>query len=69
MYTAEEILVYLMRLLLFYVEELKEANKTDTDKFCYGEKTAYIECLEVISCWDKAEQYGLIFNIENKYPL
>lgn len=69
MHTAEEILVYLTRLLLFYMEELKEADNKDSELFCYGEKTAYIECLEIIRRWDKAEQCGLTFNIETEYPL
>lgn len=69
MRTAEGILIYLAELILFYMEELKEANKTDSNQFCYGEKTAYIECFELICCWNKAEEYGLNFNIEDEYPL
>lgn len=68
-FTAEEILIYLIELLLFYLEGLKEAEATDADQFCYGEKTAYVECLEIIQDWDKAEQHGLGFDIESKYPL
>lgn len=68
-FTTEEILIYLIELLLFYLEGLKEAKATDADLFCYGEKTAYVECLEIIQGWDKAEEYGLGFDIENKYPL
>ena len=69
MRTSEETLAYLLELLLFYLEELKKAKETDVNKFFYGEKTAYIECLEIIQFWDKAKGYGLNFDIENKYPL
>lgn len=67
-YTAEETLTYLIEQLLEYMEELKESEES-AEPFCYGEKTAYAECLEIIQNWEKAEERGLGFNIESKYPL
>lgn len=69
MRTAEETLGDLAELLLFYLEELKETNISDKNQFCYGERTAYTECLEIIQYWEKAKEYGLDFDIEGKYPL
>lgn len=60
---------YLAELLLFYLEELKETDKADINQFCYGERTAYTECLEIVQTWEKAREYGLGFDIESKYPL
>lgn len=66
---AEEILVYLAKLLLMYLEELKEAKEEGEDSFRYGEQTAYTECLEIIQAWKGATKIGLDFDIEKKYPL
>ena len=67
--TAEKVLIHLIELLLEYVEELKDFKVDDEDLFCYGERLAYTECLEVIQEWDNAEKYGLDFDMEQKYPL
>ncbi len=50
--TAEEILVYMIELLSYYLEELQAVEKID---FFYGEKTAYVECLEIVQQWECAE--------------
>ena len=48
---------------------LEEIDKEKLDDFLYGEKTAYVECLEIIQEWKKAKAFGLDFDIEKKYPL
>jgi len=67
--TAEEILQNLIELLLEYLEELKNFKEEDGQLFCYGERVACTECLEVIQELDKAKLFGLDFDIEQKYPL
>lgn len=66
---AEKVLQNLIKLLLEYLEELKDFKEDAGQMFCYGERLAYTECLEVIQQWDKAKLFGLDFNIEQKYPL
>lgn len=34
-----------------------------------GERTAYVECLELLERWEKAAEYGLDFDIEKVFPL
>lgn len=42
----------------------------DEDCFAYGEKTAYVECLEWIQmAWEEGKENGLDFDIEKRYPL
>ncbi len=62
---SEQVLEYMIELLLEYVDELFCEN----NDFCYGERTAYTECLEIIQYWEKAKVKGLDFDIEKKYPL
>lgn len=66
---AELVLENLINLLLLYLEELKDFNQVESEMFCYGERLAYTECLEVIQKWDLAKEKGLNFDIEKKYPL
>ena len=65
----EELLEYLIALLLYHLDVLKDVKNTPEKQFAYGEKTAYVECLEVLSEWDKAKKYGLDFEVEERYPL
>ena len=67
-FTAQEILQYMIKLLIEYLEELSTMDKL-YDDFIYGEKIAFIECLELIQLWEDAAKNGLDFNIEKKYPL
>lgn len=62
---SEQVLEYLISLLLEYINELYD----EKSEFCYGERVAYTECLEIIQHWDKAKKKGLNFDIEKKYPL
>lgn len=64
---AEEILEYLIELLLGYLEELSVADSTNA--FICGEQVAYTECLEMIQLWKYADEFGLNFDIEKKFPL
>ncbi len=64
--TAEEVLGYLKELLEVYLAELNGAEK---NTFAYGEKTAYVECLEIIQLWEKAQTFGLNYDIEKRYPI
>ena len=67
--TANELLIFLISLLTAYLEELSSSSALDENQFCYGEKTAYTECLEWLQEWEFAESNGLDFEIENCYPL
>ena len=67
--TANELLNFLISLLTVYLEELSSASALDADQFCYGEKTAYAECLELLQQWECAEANGLDFDVENRFPL
>ncbi len=66
--SAKEVLEYMTSILLTYLEELSDVESSD-DPFLYGEKTAYIECLEWVQVWDEAEKNGLGFQVEARYPL
>ena len=52
------------------LDKLNEAGKNgelDKDSFAYGEKTAYVECLEMIQAtWEKCVVPD---DIEGDYPL
>ena len=67
--TANELLNFLITLLTSYLEELSTSSALDEDQFCYGEKTAYTECLELLQEWEFAEVNGLDFNVEKRFPL
>lgn len=64
--TTEDILSDMKELLEYYLEEL---NGREANAFCYGEKTAYVECLEMIQKWVKSKEIGLDYIIEERYPL
>ena len=46
---AEKILKLMASRLLEYLEELADAEGCDADGFRYGEKTAYGECLAMVT--------------------
>jgi hypothetical protein len=68
-WNAEEILTYIISLLLMYLEDLSDIADTPDEQFAYGKKTAYTESLEILAYWDKAEVNGLDFQIEERFPL
>ena len=65
----KEVLIYMINLLIEYLEELSVITDTPDNQFAYGEKTAYVECLEMLSAWEKAEENGLVFDVERRFPL
>lgn len=65
--TAVETLNYLIDLLVYYLEDLK--NDSDGKEFISGERTAYIECLEIVQKWKHAKFNGLDFDIEERFPI
>lgn len=66
---ATSLLHNLIENLIQALDELGDISDTPTTEFAYGEKTAYVECLEWISEWDEAEAHGLDFDVETKFPL
>ena len=66
---AEKVLLFMIETLLLYIDELKDFQYREGEMYQYGERVAYTECLEWIQFWEKAPEYGLAFNIEQKYPL
>jgi len=63
---AENVIVYLIKLLTEYLDEL---NSYEPDDFSRGEMTAYVETLEVLQGWKGAKAHGLNFRIEDKYKI
>lgn len=66
---ASEILRNLIDVLILSLTDLKDVQDTPNEQFAYGEKTAYVECLEIIQQWELAEINGIDFNVEKKFPL
>ncbi len=66
--SAKETLICMIELFKYYLEEIEESDQPD-NQFVYGEKTAYVECLEIIQNWKKAKKHGLAFEIEERFPL
>lgn len=68
--SGDKVLIRLIDLLIPYIEELYARKEENGDiEFLEGERTAYTECLEVIQQWDRAEENGLNWNIEERFPL
>ncbi len=65
--TAEETLKYLIVALTRNLTELQTCPQTT--EFIYGEKTAYVECMEWLQRWQHAEKNGLDYEIEKRFPL
>ena len=55
---AEDVIIYLIDLVTEYLDELTR-----------GEKTAYVETLEILQYWKVAKAHGLDYNIEDKYKI
>lgn len=65
--TADEILKYIIELFIYYLNSSeKEYN---SDGFVFGERTAYVECLEIIQYWEHSHINGLNFDIEKRFPV
>ena len=66
--SAAMILSYLEKLLTEYLEELNDVTSADKNQFAYGEKTAYVECLEIIQQWESSS-LGQATCVEERFPL
>ena len=64
--TAEEVLETLIDVIETGCDEL---NAPRIKYFGLGVKSAYVECLEYIQEWEKAKEYGLDYEIEDRYPI
>ncbi len=49
---SEQVLLNLIKVILTNLEELNSCEIKN--EFVYGEKTAYVECLEIIMLWGKS---------------
>ncbi len=65
--TARETLRYVAANLERSLKELQ--SQIQPNDFTYGERTAYVECLEWIKRWRHAEQNGLNYDVEKRFPL
>ncbi len=63
---AEQTLCYLIDTLLYYLNELSDCP---AGPFGNGEKTAYVECLEIVQLWEKAALFRPDSDIESRFPL
>ena len=68
---SEQTLIQLVHLLLEFLDETNEPiDSYENSDFVLGEKTAYVECLELIQeRWDKGSENGIPQNIEKIYPV
>lgn len=67
---AEETLIYLIGVIKENLVELYGVLPVGCNRhFIQGEKTAYVECLEIVQLWDKAFDCGLGIEIEKDYPI
>lgn len=64
--TDEEVLLILKDTIEISLEEISALKRTS---FLFGEKMAYVECLEIIQSWEKAKEIGLNYDIEERYPV
>ena len=62
---AEDVLTKLIRIITINLEELNCYKPKN--QFVYGEKTAYIECLEIIQSWDNSNKHKLDYNVQQRY--
>lgn len=66
--SAKDALGYLIEIIHLNLEELEERSDAD-DQFVFGEKVAYVECLEILQLWELAENFGLDYEIERRFPI
>lgn len=68
--TAEQVLIDTIVRVKETLEELYgKWNASANADFVSGEKTAYVDVLELLSTWEDAEEYGLNFAIQQKYAI
>ncbi len=71
MYSGEQTLVQLVKLLLEFLDEINEPlEHYDNADFVLGRKTAYVECLEIIQeKWINSAACGIPVDIEKIYTV
>lgn len=62
---AEQVLINLINVISTSLEELNSCEIKN--QFVYGEKTAYVECLELINLWDNSPLKQSNIDLEKKY--
>lgn len=67
--SADEVVKFLIEKFLVYVDDLKDYQDVEGEEFQFGERVAYTECLEYLQMWIHAAEYGLDFDVEERYPL
>ena len=70
--SAENTLLLLIDEITTALEELQADQNKDggpINKYEDGAKNAYVTCLEYIKYWEKAEENGLDFDIEEVFPV
>lgn len=65
--TAEQTLVRLIETIEISLTELLSLKHKN--EFVVGEWYAFVECIEVVTSWDKAEENGLNYNPEIKFNI
>ena len=65
--SATQVLTYLISVLELNLSELVCAEQKND--YVLGSWEANVECLEVISSWERAKEYGLNYNPEVKYNI
>ncbi len=60
-------LIYMLEMLELSLTELQECE--EETEFIEGERTAYVECLEWLQSWCGAENAGLDYRVEDRFPL
>ncbi len=66
---AEKTLSYAINHLLINLYELSDISDCPSQAFDFGQKTAFVECLEMLQLWEKAKDGILNFDIEEKFPI
>ena len=64
--TAEVVLGHIIKLLEFYLERLEGH---EWNRFDLGAKYSYVECLEIAQRWDRFPEFGLTYEVEERFPL
>ena len=62
---TEQVLITLINVIVTNLEELNSCEIKN--QFVYGEKTAYVECLEIINLWDKSPIKQSNINLRKKF--
>ncbi len=64
---AGQVLAYLIKTLETNLSELLEVNFKN--QYIVGECYAYLECLEILTYWKKANKFGLDYEPEKRFNI